>query len=64
MFDQLGTLRLNNEDGESYTMLTVFEASPGMCDKYVQESVDREFPVWRCQHAHDCCGHFYPSTPR
>lgn len=64
MVEHLGTLKLPDESGESFDKLTVLNFPVDTPDAEVERYVAENFPVWRCTHSYDCCGHFYPRRPR
>lgn len=62
--ETLGTLRIDDESGESYDKLTVLLFPAGMSDLKIDSYVANYFETYRCQHSYDCCGHFYPRKAR
>lgn len=47
-------------DGDEFTRYHVLNVPADWSEDDVRAWADEEFPARRCQHAHDCCGHFYP----
>lgn len=48
--------------GGSYTRYHVCEVPLDWSDEKIAEWVRDHFPAYHCEHAHDCCGHYYPSS--
>lgn len=59
---------LSDEHGGRYVLLHAVSwpsATLGSLDANDQvEQLRHAFPAIHCQHAHDCCGHYYPSSPK
>lgn len=51
--------RQENDEGTSYTDWWVLEVPEGWSDDDVADYVDDRFARERCEHEHDCCGHYY-----
>ena len=54
----------SDDHGGAYRTWRVIET-----DNHDEEEVDREmlstwYPARRCHHEHDCCGNYYPSSPK
>lgn len=59
------TSQTEDEDdgyGGGYTRYIIAEVPKGLTDEQIAELVREEFPGTRCEHEHDCCGHYYAST--
>ena len=56
-------MREDDEDGDCFTNHTLILVPEGWTDADIREELKSRFPVWRCEHSYDCCGHFYPSNP-
>lgn len=50
-------------DEQRYTR-TVLRLNKPMTEEQLRAWVDDRFPESRCQHMHDCCGHWYESRAR
>lgn len=58
---EISSVRVDSNDGESYTQVTVFKVDVNLSDEELDEWMDDEFASEHCQHEHDCCGRFYGS---
>lgn len=54
-------VRIEDEDGEAFTMISYFHVDRETTDEEVKEWVADNFPSRHCQHSYDCCANFYPS---
>ena len=47
------------DEGTEYTVWTVLQVPTDWTDDIMAEYVADRFAGERCEHEHDCCGHFY-----
>lgn len=56
----IGSVTEKSEDGESFTSFITYRFSKLADIVEIDEFIHDQYPAQRCQHEHDCCGHFYP----
>lgn len=56
------SMRAHNEDGDESRWDDIVLYVGKATDKFIEEYVEERFPAEHCQHAHDCCGHWYANT--
>lgn len=61
---QLFTQDVPNPDGDAFTRYRLWSVPSDWSYGDVSAWAHEEFPAQRCQHAHDCCGHYYPRKAR
>lgn len=51
---------ITNDDGDAFTCYALWSVPSDWSFGDLEAWAHEQFPARRCQHSHDCCGHYYP----